>query len=151
MPNIPFPSEIPSFQDMRHEFDRLLDRVWHVGLSTAPLDGQDWAPSMDAAELPDRYVFRVEVPGLSASDVDVSILGNVLSIRGCKKGPTPLPEGGRRLRGECRYGSFNRSCELAGPVVEDGIIAKCTDGVLEISIPKAQEAKGRSVKVQPGA
>jgi len=148
MPNIPFPTEIPSLQDVRHEFDRLLDRVWHVGLSTAPLDGQDWAPCIDATEFADHFVVRVEVPGMSAEEVDVSILNCTLTVRGCKRAPAPLPEGARRLRAECRYGGFNRRYELPGQVQEDGISATCRDGVLEIRIPKAPEVRGRTVKVQ---
>ena len=74
MPSIPLPREIPfSVQEMREEFDRMLDRVWHGGLSTAPLDGQDWAPRLDVYEHPDHYQVRVEIPGLTADDVQVSI------------------------------------------------------------------------------
>ena len=148
MPNFPFQGDIPmSLQGMRDEFDRLLDRVWHGGLSTAPLDGQDWAPSIDVVDTASAFEIRVEVPGMAAEDIDVSILQDVLTIKGCKKpGETPK-EGERRLRSECRYGSFNRRLELPSQVNEDGVSANCRDGVLHLSLPKKVEAKGHTVKV----
>lgn len=148
MPNFPFQGDIPmSLQGVRDEFDRLLDRVWHGGLSTAPLDGQDWAPAIDFVETPESYEVRVEVPGLAAEEIDVSILQNVLVIKGCKKPADTPREGERRLRTECRYGSFSRRVELPSPVRDDSVTASCRDGVLRLSLPKQAEAKGHSVKI----
>lgn len=163
MANFPFPTEWPfNVQGVRNEIDRLLDRVWHLGLSTAPLDGQDWAPCLDLFEESDRYVIRAELPGMAAEDVSVEMLGQTLSIRGFKAEPVrtgekPTADGARestaacrKLRGECRYGSFARKMELPGPVNEAGVSATCRNGVLEVSIPKAQSGMGKSVKVSTG-
>lgn len=148
MANMPFPSDLPfSLQGIRNEFDRLLDRVWHGGLSTAPLDGQDWAPSIDLVEGADAYHLRLEAPGMTAEEIDVSILANVLTVKGCKKPGRAPHEGERTLRAECRYGSFCRRIELPGSVAEDGISATCRLGVLELTLPKKAEATGRTVKV----
>ncbi|MCG8404521.1 MAG: Hsp20/alpha crystallin family protein [Phycisphaerales bacterium] len=149
MPNIPFPSDIPfSLQEVRDEFDRLLDRVWHGGLTTAPLDGQDWAPRLDVYEYPDSFEVRVEVSGVSADDVEVSILENVLTIKGTKPKPEDPADGVRRLRSECRYGSFCRTYEFSAPVQDNAVTATSRNGVLDIKIPKTQESKGRTVKVE---
>ncbi len=149
MPSIPLPTEIPfSVQEMREEFERLLDRVWHGGLSTAPLDGQDWAPRLDVYEHPDHYQVRVEIPGLTADDVEVSILDNVLTVKGTKAMVDRSEEDVRRLRSECRYGSFCRNFELPSPAEESSVSATCRHGVLEISISRAPQVKGRSVKVE---
>ncbi|HKQ46566.1 MAG TPA: Hsp20/alpha crystallin family protein [Phycisphaerae bacterium] len=151
MPNIPFPSDLPfSLHNVRKEFDQLLDRVWHVGLTTAPLDGQDWAPSMDVIDEPDRYRVRVEVAGMGAEDIDVTILSNALTIKGCKATNIPPGEEPRMLRSECRYGGFKRKYEFPTDVQEDGVSATCKNGVLELLIPKKPEARGRSVKVSAG-
>ena len=155
MPNISFPRDFPfSIDDMRSEFDRLLDRVWHGGLKTAPLDGQDWAPCIDVNDEGSGYHIRVEIPGLCAEDVEVSILDGVLSIRGNKPHPgkpdtpdTPGEKAGR-LRTECRYGGFCRKYEFPLPVEEGGVKAACKYGVLDITVPKVHEAKGRSVVVK---
>jgi len=145
----PPPRDFPfSVQDIRYEFDKLLDRVWHVGLNTAPLDGQDWAPSIDVIDEADAYRVRVEVPGVGADDVDVSILDDTLMIKGTKPSPITKEDGPRRLRAECRYGEFCRTYALPGPVQDDGVTAACKNGVLDITIPKTPEVIGRKVKVQ---
>lgn len=149
MPSIPLPTEIPfSVQELREEFDRMLDRVWHGGLSTAPLDGQDWAPRLDVYEHPDHYQVRVEIPGLTADDVEVSILDNVLTVKGTKAKADQSSEDVRRLRSECRFGSFCRRFELPSPAEEASVSATCKHGVLEITISRAATVKGRSVKVE---
>lgn len=149
MANLPFPSDLPfSLHEMRNEFDRLLDRVWHGGLNTAPLDGQDWAPRIDVVEHPDAYHLRVELPGVRGEDVDVSILNNEITIKGVKHLPDEPPESVRRLRSECRYGCFNRKFEFASEVRPDDISATCKAGVLHVKVPKALETKGHKVPVQ---
>ncbi len=149
MPEIPFSRNIPtSLQDFRDEFDRLVDRVWHVGLKTAPLDGQDWAPSVDVIDEGKTYHLRVELPGLSADDVEVSILEDRVSIQGVKPPPVRGEEPPRYLRNECRFGSFRRRYVLPGPVEEDWITATCKHGVLDLVIRKKPEEKGRAVKVE---
>ncbi|MCZ6699498.1 MAG: Hsp20/alpha crystallin family protein [Planctomycetota bacterium] len=148
MPSIPSPRDLPfSVQDMRNEFDRWLDRVWHGGLSSAPLDGQDWAPLFDVIDEKDCFRVRVEVPGLSADDIDVSILDDVLTIKGNKPSERKPGEDLSFLRAECRFGSFCRRFDLPTPVEEDSIRASCRNGVLTIEVPKTPEAMGRSVKI----
>ncbi|MBN2563489.1 MAG: Hsp20/alpha crystallin family protein [Phycisphaerae bacterium] len=149
MPSIPSPRNFPfSVQDIRNEFDRLLDRVWHVGLTTAPLDGQDWAPSLDVIEEADAYRVCVEIPGVSGADVEVSILKDTLTIKGTKPAPVKTEENQRQLRAECRHGGFCRRYELPGPVRDEGVTATSKNGVLDIRIPKKPEALGRKVDVR---
>lgn len=149
MPNIPSPRDFPfSVQDIRNEFDRLLDRVWHVGLATAPLDGQDWAPCIDVFEEPDAFRVRVEIPGIGADDVDVSILDNILTIKGTKRASIEAGEDRQGLRAECRYGSFCRKYQLPSAVRDEGVTASCRNGVLDVTIPKTPEEKGRKVRIQ---
>ena len=149
MPTYPFRTELPfNFQDVRDEFDRLLDRVWHVGLNTAPLDGQDWAPAMDVIDEGPAYRIRLEASGISADQIDVSIMENTLVVRGCKPAPPKPAEGQRKLRSECRFGSFCRRFEFPAPVSEDAVAATCKNGILEISVPKKPEAKGHTVKIK---
>jgi len=143
-----FPGELPfPLQNIRHEFDQLLDRVWHGGINTPPLDGQDWAPCIDAVDDGERYVVRIEVAGLSAEDVEVSVLGSTLMITGCKPRPAKKGEGSRVLRGECRFGSFSRKLELPSAVQDDAVSASCRNGVLELVVPKKAEARGRTIRV----
>jgi len=148
MANFPFPRELPlSLEDLRNELERVVDRVWHQGLSTAPLDGQDWAPAIDVIDEADAYRIRVEVPGLRAEDVEVTILEQSLMIRGVKP-PQPPEIKGKTLRRECRFGSFSRRFDLPSPVDADHVSAGCKLGVLDITVPKAREAQGRSIRIE---
>ncbi len=150
MPEFHLPKNLPfSLQDLRDEFDRMLDRVWHGGLSTAPLDGQDWAPRLDVIDDGPNYHVRLEVPGLSAADVDVSILDKTLTVKGNKPDAARPEQPPRYLRRECRYGAFCRRYELPAAVDTENVNAACRDGVLEVIIPKKPEAQGRPVKVEP--
>ena len=85
MPLLPFRKEGQfSLTDLQEEINRMFDRVWHGGLATGPLDGQEWAPSVDVLEEPDRCVVKAEVAGLETGDVDVSMSENILTIKGHK-------------------------------------------------------------------
>lgn len=149
MPNIPFARDLPtSVQDVRNEFDRWLDRLWHAGWSTAPLDGQDWAPRVDVVDEEDCFRLRAEVPGLTAEDVELSFLDGALTIKGTKPSWRKPGEEPNYIRAECRFGSFSRRVELPAPVQDDAIRATCRNGVLTIEIPKTPEAKGRSVRIE---
>lgn len=149
MSKFPFPTDIPlSVGELRDEFDRLLDRVWHGGLSTAPLDGQDWAPRMDVYDLGNEYHVRAEVPGLAASEVNVTILAGSISIKGTKLPPEQHRQGIHRLRSECRYGSFHRKYQFPDEVKDDAVTATFRDGVLLVKVPKVEAARGHSVRVE---
>jgi HSP20 family protein len=149
MSKFPFPSDIPlSVGELRDEFDRLLDRVWHGGLSTAPLDGQDWAPRIDVYDIGNEYHVRVEVPGLAANEVNVSILASAITVKGTKLPPEQHRQGVQRLRSECRYGSFNRRYQFPDEVNDEGVSASFKDGVLLVKVPKIEAARGRSVRVE---
>ncbi len=149
MSKFPFPSDIPlSVGELRDEFDRLMDRVWHGGLSTAPLDGQDWAPRIDVYDLGHEYQVRVEVAGLSAEEVNVSILAGAITIKGTKLPPEQHRQGIHRLRSECRYGSFHRRYQFPEEVNDATVTAGFKDGVLLVKVPKAEAAKGRNVRVE---
>lgn len=148
MPGIPNPRNIPfSLQDLRGEFDRMLDRVWHVGLSTAPLDGQDWAPNIDVFEEGDAYRVFAELPGVPIGAVEVAILNNALTIKGSKPPPIKADEDRRCLRAESRFGGFCRRYELPGPVRDEGVTATYKNGILEVVVPKAAEVMGSKVPI----
>ncbi|HEY3246127.1 MAG TPA: Hsp20/alpha crystallin family protein [Phycisphaerae bacterium] len=145
----PFRRDYPvSLSDVQDEINRLLDRVVHGGLSTRPLDGQEWAPLVDIYESPDRFILRAELPGLDAADIDVSLVGEVLTLKGVKPAPPEDPATGRRIRGERRFGGFNRSIELPGPVDASQILAVCRRGVLEVTLPKSASSRPKSIQVK---
>lgn len=148
MPNFFFNRDVPSLNEIRNEFDRLLDKVWHGGLNTSPLDGQDWAPPLDVIDEPLFYRVRIEVPGLTADQVEVTVHKNVLTVKGTKASGHDPQHPPRTLRSECRFGAFHRQVEFPTPILDDGIKAACRNGVLTLEIPKTPVSIGRTVRVE---
>ena len=127
---------------------RLMERVWHAGLSTGPFDGQQWAPVLDMYESDDGYTLWAEVPGVVPEEIDVTHLGNRLTIRGEKRRPSSVSEKDRAVRSERRYGSFSRQVDLPEDCDVAKLSATCRGGLLEIRIPKSAASRPKSVKIK---
>ena len=101
----------------------------------------------DVDELPDRYVVTAEVPGLCVEDIEVTYRAGSLTVRGEKTTETERrPEKGCLCR-ERRYGKFERRITLPEPVEEEKLSARCCNGVLEVTLPKSEEARGKAIKI----
>ena len=109
----------------------------------------NWTPTMDVVEKDDRILLRAELPGMSDEDVEITVENRTLTIQGEKKSEHEETEG-HFHRLESRYGSFYRSFSLPITVDQERIDARFSKGVLEIELPKAEQAKPKkiSVKVQ---
>ncbi len=137
-----------SVSDLQDEFNNVFNRLWHGGVNTGPLDGQDWAPRIDLIDEPDQFVVRAEVPGISPGRIDVSVTGNTLTLKGQKPSAAPEDGPGKLVFSETRSGSFCREITLPQEVRADGIKASAADGVLTIHVPKAESAMPKSVRVE---
>jgi len=124
--------------DMFDSFFRGLDR---------PFFGYKAWPAIDIAEEDDAVVVKAEVPGCKADDIDISVYGNTLTISGEKKLSEEKKEKGY-YHVESTYGNFRRELTLPTDVDPARIDAVCKDGVLAITLPKAEEAKTVKVKVK---
>lgn len=144
----PFKPQSLSLRDLQEEINGLFDRLWHGGIRTGPFDGQEWAPPVDVLDESERFVVRAEVPGLVAADFDVSVSGNVLTIKGNKPSDRREEQQEQYVRAERPFGAFNRSITLPVAVNADGVRATCSKGVLEVSLPKSEEARPKSVRVE---
>ena len=132
---------------LRTEMDRLFEDFF----SPVPLR-QDWSsltPPVDVEETPEGYVFRADLPGVDPKEVKVTVNGDTLTFRGERKREEKSSEGSLQ-RVERTYGSFERSFTLGTPVRPDQVKASYHDGVLEIRVPKAEEARLREIPVQIG-
>jgi HSP20 family protein len=127
------------------EINRLFDNIF-TGSQRGEL-ASVFTPAVDIEETADEFVFKADLPGVQQKDVKVSLLGDTLTIRGERKQETVRKEGGAR-RSERIYGAFERSFRLGTPVSSDKVKAQYKDGVLEVHVPKAEEAKLREVEVQ---
>jgi HSP20 family protein len=126
-----------------------LDRLFEDFLSPVPFrsDRGALSPAVDVEETPDAYVFRADLPGVTSKDVKVTVHGDTLTLRGERKREENKSEGSMH-RVERAYGSFERSYTLGLPVRADQVKASYKDGVLEVHVPKADEAKPRDIEVQ---
>ena len=106
-----------------------------------------WMPAVDVAEREEEYQVKVELPGVSKEDVEITMQENILTIRGEKK-QEKESTGSSYHRLERSYGSFQRSFTLPTSVKHDKVEAAFNDGILTITLPKAEEAKPKEIKVE---
>ena len=137
-----------SFSNLQDEMNRLMERLWHAGISTKPFDGQQWAPVIDLYEHADHYTLFAEVPGVDADQIEVTHVGAALTIRGEKSTPVETGKENRPLRSERRFGTFSRTVELPADIDVERLSAKCLAGVLRITIPKSEASLAKSVKIE---
>lgn len=104
-------------------------------------------PAMNVWTNEDGLVITAEVPGVSADDIDISVVGDTLTLRGVRS-PDPVGEGSRYHRQERGYGKFTRTLQLPFPVKVDDIEATFRNGVLNIRMPRAEEDKPRKISVK---
>lgn len=141
--------EVPfSLGNLQDEMNRLFDRVWHGGVSVRPFDGQAWAPPIDVFDREDGYELYVETPGVEARAIDVSFVGNALTVRGEKVQPDYGADESCRVQRERRYGTFSRTVDLPGDADLERMSAKCNAGVLHITVPKSESSKPKAVKIE---
>src|ERR1700690_1763966 len=128
----------PSFgrlSSLQDELDRLFE---------SPLTG--WEPALDVHEDKDNFAVRTELPGLKREDIEVSFQDGTLVISGERKAEENA-EGTEVHRQERVYGKFQRILTLPTPIAADKIKAQYKDGVLTVTLPKAEEAKPKKIDV----
>ena len=107
-----------------------------------------WAPALDISERKDAYLVTVEVPGIKPEDLDIIMADGLLTIQGERQFTQESSEQ-QFHRVERRYGAFRRSITLPAQVQAEQIEASFEDGVLELLVPKAEEAKPKRIQVRP--
>lgn len=129
---------------LRNRMDRLMARVGNEG--DEALFAAKWTPAADVVETKDAIVIKVELPGMTEKDLAIEIENGVLTLRGERKLEKETDEKGYR-RIERAYGSFVRAFTLPPNVDGEKITAAFANGLLELEIPKKEEAKPRAIKV----
>ena len=108
-----------------------------------------WAPALDISERKDAYLVMVELPGVEPDDLQITMEEGLLTIQGERQFDQESSEQ-QFHRVERRYGAFRRSITLPAQVQAEQIEATFDNGVLEIVVPKAEEAKPKRIQVRPG-
>jgi HSP20 family protein len=137
--------DLPTIQD---EVNRLFDSAFTRGPLRADLSAV-FTPLVDVEETSEEFILRADLPGVAQKDVKVSLMGDTLTIRGERKREIGQKDGSHH-RIERLYGTFERSFTLGSPVRNDQVKAQYRDGVLEVHVPKAEEARIREIEVQVG-
>ncbi len=142
----PVPAPTRELANLHDEVNRLFDSLW--GRSSLRTDLEPaFTPAVDIEETSEEFVVRADLPGMTQKDVKVNLMGDTLTIRGERKQENVTKDGGLR-RIERTYGPFERSFTLGTPVRSDRVKATYHDGVLEVRVPKAEEARVKEVEVQ---
>jgi HSP20 family protein len=126
-----------------------MDRIWDESFLRQFAPAGPWSEAslaVDMYETAESVVVKTAVPGVKAEDIDVSIIGDTLTIKGETKEEQEIKREDY-LRRERRFGSLCRTVTLPGGLLADKAEADYTDGVLILTIPKAEEVKPKSVKV----
>ena len=140
--------DLLSIQD---EMNQMFSRAFGQQAGQAGESGQRamWAPALDIAERKDAYLVSVEVPGMKPEDLDVTLENGLLTVQGERRFEQEATDK-QWHRVERRYGRFRRSITLPSQVQADAIEASFEDGVLNVRVPKAEEAKPKRIEVRGG-
>jgi HSP20 family protein len=147
------------FQDLRDaqeemaQMAQMSPRLAHALGLHGQQQGSDrataWAPALDISERKDAYLVTVELPGVEAEDLDITLEDGLLTIQGERQFAHDSSEQ-QFHRVERRYGAFRRAITLPAQVQAEQIQASFDNGVLQIVVPKMEEAKPKRIQVRPG-
>jgi HSP20 family protein len=130
---------------LRDAMDRLFDDAF-----TRPLrlnDGYLTVPAVDMFQTDNEIVVKAAIPGVKADDVQINVTGEVLTIKGETREKEDVKEKAYHLR-EQRWGSFERTIALPADVVADKAKAEFENGILTITLPKAEEARPKTISIK---
>lgn len=131
--------------DLRDEIDRLFEGpLSDMARTSQLLSG--WTPALDMYEDKDNVYVRAELPGMKKEDIDISLHDGCLSISGERKAEEKFKDA-EVYRAERFFGRFQRTATLPVPVAVDKVKAHYQDGILTVTLPKAEEAKPKHITV----
>jgi HSP20 family protein len=142
------------FEDLRTAQDEMLrmarGRGWRSGQQHESGTGPEaWAPAVDISERKDAYLVAVELPGVEAGEVEITVEDGLLTIQGERRFAHDSAEE-KVHRAERRYGAFRRSITLPSHIEADKIEASAQDGVLQVLVPKAPDVQAKHIRVRAG-
>ena len=136
--------ELDRFRD---EIDKMFRDFFTRSPFSRPYEGGDWLPAIDMSESEKEIVVNAEIPGMDGKDIDISLNGRVLTIKGERKQEKEGKEKNYHFL-ERRYGTFSRSFELPADVDSEKIMAGYKDGILKINLPKTKQQAVKKIEVK---
>ena len=152
MANITRFDPVGEMVSLRSAMDRLFEDsfVGPMSWRTVAGGGETVNPAIDVHETPDELVVTAALPGMKPEDVEITLTGQTLTLRGEFKADEKV-ERDQYLYRERRYGSFSRSVQLPMRVEGDRAEASFDNGILTLRIPKAEEVKPRQIQIHAGS
>ena len=143
------PQGTRSISNLRNEMDRIFNDLmpFRWSLEDSEMETGIWAPVADLSETDDSYLIETELPGLNKKDINITYQDKMLTIEGERKKEKEEETNGY-LRSERYFGTFKRSFVLPAAIREDKIKANFKEGVLKITIPKAEKSKRKTVTIE---
>jgi HSP20 family protein len=128
-----------------------MNRLFNTVFDTPVADGgaRRWVPAMDLVETADAFVLRADLPGVRQEDVKIEVEDNLLTVSG-ERAAEHESRGEGFYRLERAFGSFSRSLTLPKGIDSEAVAASFTNGVLEVRIPKPEQAKPRRIEIAVG-
>ena len=133
-------------ESLQKEMNRLLDRIVPTDVGNGEKVGLSFIPAAEMTETPEAVQLKLEIPGMEAKDLNVEVTADSLTINGERKSEIKTEEEGF-TRTEFRYGKFHRVIPLPVQVDNSNVTAEYKDGILNLTLPKAEEEKNKVVKV----
>ena len=138
---------VKDLDGLKREMDDIFERFFDWRPSLRLRDKTNWMPLVDVSETPKDILVKAEIPGMEKEDIDVSLEGKNLTIRGEKK--TEEEEKDENVhRLERRYGSFLRTIELPADVDAAKVSATYNRGVLKLKLPKVKSQTAKKIEVK---
>ena len=135
------------FDELGRHFEDLFGRSFMpVALGRLPMEQKAWIPAIEVFEKEDRFLVKADLPGIKEEDINISAVGDTLTIRGERKAESEVKEEDYYCC-ERSYGSFFRSIALPSHVEAEKIEASYENGVLEVSLPKIPAVKPKKISV----
>lgn len=133
-------------ESLQKEMNRLFDRLVPTDVGNGEKMGLSFIPAAEITETPEAVQLKLEIPGMEAKDLNVEVTADSLTINGERKSEIKTEEEGF-TRTEFRYGKFHRVIPLPVQVDNNNVTAEYKDGILNLTLPKAEEEKNKVVKV----
>lgn len=135
------------FRELEEEMERLFEE-WPFGPWTRrALVAREWAPRVDMFDRADKVIVKAELPGVKKEDIEISVTGGVLTIKGERKVEEEVKDE-EYYCCERFQGTFYRAIQLPTDVEREKIEANYADGILEITLPRVPEVKPKKIEVK---
>jgi HSP20 family protein len=137
------------FLSLRDAMNRLMEESFVLPSMIGEVrgSGRSWGLAVDMYETNDNLIVKASVPGIKPEQLDVTVQGETLTIKGEAQDEQEREQGRYHVR-ERRHGAFSRTLTLPFPIQNDKVQATFENGVLTLTLPKAEEIKPRNIKVQ---